>query len=85
MPKEQTLYPSVHHKAAEVEREIPECSDGSPSPSDLAANKRASKGDSLLSGTRRDMSLFKAVRTESVVRDEGAHEKLNLKICKLTK
>lgn len=73
------LCPSVQHKAAEVEREIPKCSDSSPSPSDLAANKRASKGNSLLSGRCRDTSLFKAARIESAVRDEGAHKKLNLK------
>ena len=85
MPKEQRLYKPVQHKASGVERETPKASDGSHSPSDLAANKRASEGKSLLSGRRRDMFLFKAARTESVVRDEGAYKKLNFKTCKLTK
>lgn len=79
------MYESGRHKASEVESEIPEGSDGSHSPSDLAANKRASEGNSLLSGRHGDTTLFRAVRTESVVRDEGAHKKLNFKTCKLTK
>lgn len=85
MPKEQRLYESIQHKASGVERETPKGSDESRSPSDLAANKRAGEGNSLLSSRRRDTSLFKAVRIESVVRDEGAHKKLNFKTCKLTK
>lgn len=79
------MYESVQHKASGVERETPKGSDGSRSPSDLAANKRASEGNSLLSGRRRDTSLFKAARIKSVVRDEGAHKKLNFKTRKLTK
>lgn len=85
MPKEQKLYESGQHKASEVESEIPEGSDGSHLPSDLAANKRASEGNRLLSGRHGDTTLFRAVRTESLVRDEGAHKKLNFKTCKLTK
>lgn len=79
------MYESVQHKASGVERETPKGSDSSRSPSDLAANKRASEGNSLLSGRRRDTSLFKAARIKSVVRDEGAHKKLNFKTRKLTK
>lgn len=85
MPKEQRLYDSIQHKASGVERETPKGSDGSHSLSDLAANKRAGEGNSLLSGRRRDTSLFRAARIESVVRDEGAHKKLNFKTRKLTK
>lgn len=73
------MYESIQHKAAGVERETPNGSDGSHSPSDLAANKRTSEGNRLLSGRRRDTSLFNVVRNESVVRDEGAHKKLNFK------
>lgn len=85
MPKEQKLYESGQDKASEVESEIPEGSDGSHLPSDLAANKRASEGNSLLSGRHGDMTLFRAVRNELVVRDEGARKKLDFKTCKLTK
>lgn len=85
MPKEQRLYESIQLKAPGLEKETSKGSDGFHLPSDLAANKRASERNSLLSSRHRDTSLFMAVRTELVVKDEGAHKKLNFKTLKLTK
>jgi len=85
MPKEQRLHESVQHKASGVERETPKGSDGSHSPSDLDANKRAGEGNCPLSSRCGDTSLFKAARIELVDTDEGTHKKLNFKTHKLTK